>query len=415
MIGRARLGVLGEQQFRRYFVGQATSYLGDGLLPVAISFAVLDLTGSASDLGLVLAVRMVPVVLLLLVGGVWADRLPRHLVMLGSDVVRGVVQALLAVLLLTGSAQLWHLLALQALYGAAEAFWRPASSGVMPSIVSPGRLQQANGLMSFSVNLAYVIGTAVAGVLVAAAGAGVAISVDAGTFAVSTASLLLLRVPALERPVERTTFVTDMKVGWHEFVLRTWLWTTVIFFSVFLLVVEAPMMVLGPVVADRRLGGAADWGAIAAAIGIGTVAGSALAARLRPRRPMLVATLLLTCTAPVLIALAFAWPTAVIAAVGAVAGIAEGFFDVVWVTALQERVAPAALSRVSAYDALGSFVFMPVGFALAGPIADGIGLRPTLIGMAVFTVVATAALAALPSIRELRRIESPPEATPAPA
>src|SRR5881398_3676272 len=146
-MSRLPVGALAETQFRRYFIGQATSYLGDGLLPVAISFAVLDLTGSASDLGLVLAVRMVPVVLLLLVGGVWADRLPRHLVMLGSDVVRGGVQALLAVLLLTGSAQLWHLLVLQALYGAAEAFWRPASSGVMPSIVSPGRLQQANGLM----------------------------------------------------------------------------------------------------------------------------------------------------------------------------------------------------------------------------------------------------------------------------
>jgi hypothetical protein len=151
------IGALRERQFRRYFVGQTTSYLGDGLLPVAVSFAVLDLTGSASDLGLVLAARMVPVVVFLLVGGVWADRLPRHLVMLASDVVRGAVQALLAVLLLTGTAELWHLLLLQALYGVGEAFMRPASTGLLPSIVSAERLQQANALLAASVNSAYIL------------------------------------------------------------------------------------------------------------------------------------------------------------------------------------------------------------------------------------------------------------------
>jgi MFS family permease len=133
------VGPLRERQFRRYFIGQTTSYLGDGLLPVAIAFAVLDLTGSATDLGLVLAARMVPVVLFLLAGGVWADRLPRQLVMVGSDVARGGAQALLAVLLLTGSAELWHLLVLQAVYGVGEAFWRPAATALLPSVVSAAR------------------------------------------------------------------------------------------------------------------------------------------------------------------------------------------------------------------------------------------------------------------------------------
>jgi len=402
------LGALGERQFRRYFVGQATSYLGDGLLPVAISFAVLDLTGSASDLGLVLAARMVPVVAFLLVGGVWADRLPRHLVMVASDVVRGGAQAVLAVLLLTGRAELWHLLVLSALYGAAEAFWRPASTGLLPTVVSPGRLQQANALMAVTVNLAYVVGPAIAGVLVAGAGAGTAIAVDAATFAVSTAALLGLQVPAVARTARVTSFAAELKEGWGEFVSRTWLWVMVAFFALFLLVVTAPLMVLGPAVADRNLGGAGPWGAIAAAIGIGTIAGSALAARVRPRRPMLVTALLLAGTGLTPAALALLLPMPAIAAFGFLAGAAEGFMEVIWITRMQERVPQAALSRVSAYDTVGSFVFMPIGLALAGPVAAAAGTRATLLGAAAFAVASAVAAALVPSVRDLRRLDEQP-------
>jgi transmembrane secretion effector len=401
-----RLGALSERQFRRYFVGQTTSYLGDGLLPVAISFAVLDLTGSASDLGLVLAARMVPVVLFLVVGGVWADRLPRHLVMLASDVGRGAVQALLAVLLLTGTAELWHLLVLQALYGVAEAFMRPASAGLLPSLVSAGRLQQANALMAATVNSAYIVGPAVAGVLVATAGAGTAIAVDAATFAASTASLALLRVPPAVARAARMRFLAELREGWREFTARTWLWASVAVASLFLLAVVAPLMVLGPVVADRELGGAGAWGAVAAATGLGALAGSVVAARVRPARPILVFALLLAGPALTAAALALTLPVPVIAALGFVAGATEGFLEVVWITALQERIPSAALSRVSSYDTLGSFVFMPIGFAAAGPIADAAGLRPTLIGIAACAVALPLALVAVPGVRAVRRLEA---------
>jgi predicted MFS family arabinose efflux permease len=391
---------LGERQFRRYFVGQTTSYLGDGLLPVAISFAVLDLTGSASDLGLVLAARMVPVVLFLLVGGVWADRLPRHLVMLASDVVRGAVQALLAVLLLTGTAELWHLLVLQALYGVGEAFMRPASTGLLPSIVGAERLQQANSLLAASVNSAYIVGPAVAGVIVAAAGAGTAIAIDAATFAASTVSLALLRVPPEAKRAERLPFLDDLRAGWREFASRTWLWASVAVASLVLLSVVAPLMVLGPVVADRELGGAKAWGAIAAATGIGALTGSLVAARLRPRRPILAFAVLLTGDALLALALALTFPVPVIAVLGFVAGSMEGFAEVVWISALQRRIPPAALSRVSAYDTLGSFVFMPVGFAVAGPVADAVGLEAALAGIAVCAVVLPLTLLAVPGVRK---------------
>jgi MFS family permease len=402
------LGPLREPQFRRYFVGQTASYVGDGLLPVAISFAVLDLTGSATDLGLVLAVRMIPVVLLLLVGGVWADRLPRQLVMIASDTVRGGTQAVLAVLLLTGSAELWHLLVLHAVYGAGEAFWRPASTALLPSIVSKERLQQANALMAISVNGSYTLGPAVAGVIVATVGSGVAIAIDAATFGISTVALLLLRVPALERPAEPTTFFADLREGWREFVSSTWLWVITAHAALFLLLVMAPMMVLGPVIADRELGGADDWGFIAASIGVGVILGSASASRLSPARPLFAGVLLFSIGCALLaVVLGLPAPTVVIALVGFLCGATEGLLEVVWITALQQRVTQTALARVSAYDSVGSFVFMPLGFALAGPAADAFGIRAVLFFAAGFALVSGVFVALLPSVRGLKRFEDP--------
>lgn len=402
------LGPLREPQFRRYFIGQTASYVGDGLLPVAISFAVLDLTGSATDLGLVLAVRMIPVVLFLLVGGVWADRLPRQLVMIASDIVRGGTQAVLAVLLLTGSAELWHLLVLHAVYGTGEAFWRPASTALLPSIVSKERLQQANALMAISVNGSYTLGPAVAGVIVATVGSGVAIAIDAATFGISTVALLLLRVPALERPAEPTTFFADLREGWREFVSRTWLCVITAHSALFLLLVMAPMMVLGPVIADRELGGADDWGFIAASIGVGVILGSAWASRLSPARPLFAGVLLFSIGCALLaVVLGLPAPTVVIALVGFLCGATEGLLEVVWITALQQRVTQTALARVSAYDSVGSFVFMPLGFALAGPAADAFGIRAVLFFAAGFALLSGVFVALLPSVRGLKRFEEP--------
>jgi MFS family permease len=349
----------------------------------------------------------VPVVVFIVVGGVWADRLPRQLVMIASDLVRGGTQALLAVLLLTGSAELWHLLVLQALYGTAEAFWRPASAALLPSIVAAEQLQQANALMAVTVNGSYTVGPVIAGFLVATAGSGVAIAVDAATFAVSTIALVTLRVPRPEPAAERTSFVAELREGWQEFVSRTWLWVVVAWASVFLMFVVAPLMVLGPVVADRELGGAGAWGLIAASVGIGVIFGSAAAGRLRPTRPMFVAVILSVGPALFALGLALALPVVAIAAAGFIAGVTEGIFEVTWITALQQRVTPTVLARVSAYDALGSFVFMPVGLAVAGPAADAFGVREVLIASAVFAVVSSVGVAMLPAVRAFRRVDQP--------
>jgi predicted MFS family arabinose efflux permease len=401
-------GALRERRFRLLWLGQATSTLGDGLVPVALSFAVIQtLDGSATQLGIVLAAHIVPLVLFVLVGGVWADRLPRQLVMLVSDVVRGLVQATAAVLLLTGTAQLWHLVVLIFIYGTAEAFFQPAATGLVPATVSRGRLQQANALLGLSRSLAFVVGPAVAGVIAATTNPGIVFVVDAATFAVSATSLVLLRLPLGRREGERQSFFADLKGGWHELVSHTWLWVIVAWASTFLCIVIAPFLTLGPVIAKESLGGAAAWGVIAAGWGAGSLGGGLLALRWKPARPMLVCSVLALPIAPAIALLALRVPAPVIAAAQAIGGVGMGFFGAVWQTTLQQHVREDALSRVSAWDWMGSFAFLPLGFILAGPVSQMIGVSTTLWISVCYLIVSTVAVILVPSVRNLRRLDEP--------
>ena len=399
---------LRERRFRLLWLGQTTSTLGDGLVPVALSFAVIQtLDGSATQLGIVLAAQTVPLVLFVLVGGVWADRLPRQLVMLASDVVRGVVQAIAAVLLLTGSAQLWQLAVLIFIYGSAQAFFQPAATGLVPATVSPGRLQQANALLSLSRSLAFIVGPAVSGVIAATTNPGIVFVVDAATFAVSATSLALLQLPLGRREGKRMSFFADLKGGWHELVTHTWLWVIVVWASTFLCIVVAPFLTLGPVIAKESLGGAAAWGLIAAGWGTGTLGGGLLALRWKPARPMFTCSLLSLPIAPAIALLALRAPAPVIAAAQLLGGIGMGFFGAVWQTTLQQHVREDALSRVSAWDWMGSFLFLPLGFVLAGPVSDQIGVSTTLWISIGYLVVGTCAVLLVPSVRNLRRLDGP--------
>ncbi len=405
---RQLFGALKERQFRLLWLGQATSTLGDGLVPVALSFAVIStLHGSATDLGLVLAAHSLPVVLLVLVGGVWADRLPRQMVMLVSDLIRGAVQATLAVLLLSGAAQLWHLVVLIAIYGTAEAFFQPAATGLVPATISPGRLQQANAFLGLSRSIAFVIGPAVAGVIAATTNPGIVFVVDALTFAVSATSLALLRLPRTRREGVRHSFFADLKGGWHELLAHTWLWVIVVWASTFLCIVIAPFMTLGPVIAKQSLGGAASWGIIAAGWGAGSLGGGLLALRWKPPRPMLICCVLALMMAPAIALLALRAPAPVIAGAQAIGGIGMGFFGAVWQTTLQQHVREEALSRVSAWDWMGSLAFLPLGLILAGPVSAAIGISTTLWIAVGYLVVSTLAVLLVPSVRNLRRLDEP--------
>jgi MFS family permease len=409
-------GALRERRFRLLWLGQTTSTLGDGLVPVALSFAVIQtLDGSATELGIVLAAHMLPLVAFILVGGVWADRLPRQLVMLTSDVVRGTVQAMLAVLLLSGAAELWHLVVLIAIYGTAEAFFQPAATGLVPATVSSARLQQANAMLGVSRSLAFVIGPAVAGVIAGATNPGVVFVVDAGTFAVSAVSLALLRPPRPVREGERQSFLADLVGGWRELVTHTWLWVIVAWAATYLGIVLAPMLTLGPVVAKESLGGAPAWGMIVAAGGVGSVAGGLLALRWKPLRPMLACSMLVLLATPAIVLLALRARAPAIAGAQVMGGIAMGFFGAVWQTTLQQHVREEALSRVSAWDWMGSALFLPLGFVVAGPVSEAIGISTTLWISASWVVLSTFVVLLVPGVRNLRRLDEPElEAPPGP-
>jgi MFS family permease len=401
-------GALRERRFRLLWIGQATSTLGDGLVPVALAFAVIQtLDRSATALGVVLAAHTLPLVAFILVGGVWADRLPRQLVMLASDVVRGTVQAIMAVLLLTGAAELWHLVVLIGIYGTAEAFFQPAETGLVPATVSPSRLQQANAMLGLTRSFTFVIGPAIAGVIAATTNPGMVFVVDAGTFVVSAICLALLRPPRASRDGKRQSFVADLVGGWRELVSHTWLWVIVAWASTYLGLVVAPFMTLGPVIAKESLGGAASWGLIMAGWGAGAVAGALLALRWKPARPMLVCSVLVLLVAPAIALLALRAPAPAIAAAQAVGGTGMGFFGAVWQTTLQQHVREDALSRVSAWDWMGSFAFLPLGFVLAGPVSAAIGISRTLWISVAWAVLSTAAVLLVPEVRNLRRLDEP--------
>jgi MFS family permease len=372
------------------------------MAPIALAFAVLDLTGSKSDLGFVLAARTVPQVVLLLIGGIWADRLPRNQLMVASSLASMTTQGILATLLLTDHAQLWHLLSIGALNGISSAFFFPASAGVVPQTVPPVMIQQANALVRLALNSSLVIGAAAGGGLVAAAGPGWAIAIDAATFGAGALFAGLMRLPPIER-TDAPSFVRELREGWNAFRSRTWLWAIVIQFSLVNSADAGALQVLGPVQAKAHLGGAGTWGAILACQSAGLICGGLLMLRFRPQRLLLVGTFTVLLLAPPLILLGPPAPAAAVAGAAFASGFGIEIFAVCWDTTMQQQIPGEMLSRVYSYDALGSFVLFPVGFAAIGPIANAVGTRATLFGAAALVVGATLPVFAVRDVRELRR------------
>jgi len=401
--------VLRERGFRLLFLGRTVSFLGSAFAPVAIAFAVLQI-GSASDLGLVLAAQMLPTVVFVLVGGVIADRLPRHAVLVASNVVSGAAQAAFAALILSGHARLWELLAIQALRGVSTAFFFPAAQGIVPEVASAARLQEANVLLRLSNNASAILGAAVAGGVVAAVGAGWALVVDAVSYVLAAVFLVGIDLPARPRKAA-PAFLRELLEGWGEFRARTWLWVVVVSFSLLNAAQVGSFNVLGPPIAKEHLGGPAVWGLILAALSAGLIAGGLVALRIRPRHPLFVGCLCVAFQIPPLVLLAIPASAAAIAAAAFCEGVGIELFSVYWDTSLQRHVPGEALSRVASYDALGSWVLLPIAFAVVGPIASLVGTRATLLGAAGVVALAVLAMAAT---ADIRRLEAAPVAAPTP-
>ena len=395
------LHALAEPRFRLLWSGQTTSAIGDGLVPVAMAFAVLRIGGNASSLGLVMTGGYLARIVFLLIGGVWADRLPRQLVMLASDVVRAATQMTLAVLLITGQARVWHLLAGAIVYGVAAAFFTPASSGLIPQTVSIARLQQANALMGLSKSGNRVIGPALSGVLVAAIGPGWVLGIDGLTFLVSAASLAMLKLAPVDRPPRRG-FVSDLAAGWHELAIRSWYWLNLCTHALWN-VAYAFFFVLGPVVAAQRLGGAWAWGAISACVGLGLVAGGFVALRVVPVRPLVAGNLALIPAGLFMVALALPLPLVLIAVATVIGYTGLMFLNEVWDATMQQLIPAQVLSRVSAYDYVISLIATPIGFAIAGPASIRIGTAATLLSGAALMSIPSLLIVLLPGVRQVIR------------
>lgn len=401
-------GVLRERDFRAFFTGQALSQLGDAVLPVALAFAVLDLTGSASALGLVLAAGFLPGVVFLLVGGVLADRVQRRRLMVVCDVVRCGSQVTQGVLVLTGEATLVTLVVLQLVWGTAAAFFRPASTGILAELVEPGSLRQANGLIALSDSVAYTVGPAIAGVTIAVASPGVAIVVDGLTFAASAVALLLIRARTTPAPAgEPSSIIADLRVGWHEFTSRTWLWTMVVWAATYNVIAFPAMIVLGPLVAREQLGGASSWAIISACSGLGAIIGGVIGIRLRSRHVLRPAFVPVGCYGLPLLALAIPAPTVAVAVAAALGGIGITMFGVYLDTAIQQHVPLSAMSRVSAYNWLCGIALVPVGQAAVGPIAELTSTSTVLIVTAAWMLISPVVLYCARDARDLPTLAEP--------
>ena len=399
--------VLGHPSFRRLWLSNTGSALGDRIVLAAMALYVTDLTGSPSDLGLVFGAQALPMVVLLLAGGVWADRLDRARLMAVTDVTRGLLQALVAVLVLTGSARVWHLVVIGLAFGAAEAFSRPAATGLLPQTVEEDQVQEARAVLSSSESLANIIGPAIGTALVVGVSAGAAFAADAATFFLSAVALIGIKARArgtvaAESHRKPASWRRELREGFVEVRSRVWVWATVLSATQFLMMALAPLFVLGPTVAKEQYGSTGAFGVILVAFGAGSLAGGLVGLRWRPRRPLAVALALCAIWPCVGIAMALGAPRGLVYVIAAGGSFGTAIFEILWSTLLAQEIPPRALSRVSAFDWMGSLALLPVGYALAGPIGAAFGASEVLVAFGAITVLTTFA-ALLP--RETRELE----------
>lgn len=396
------LALLRQRDFGWFFVSRTVNLLGVAMANVALAFAVLDLHGSASDVGIVLAAHTIPMILFLLVGGVVADRWPRTLVLQGSNLLSAASQGLLAVLVISGQAGLHWMVALSAVHGLASAVSFPAMAGLLPQLVERRELQQANVLLSMSRGALAVVGPSLAALLVVTVGPGWALGVDALCWALSAVALLGVRVPPLPEKAAASSAIADLREGWVLFRSTTWLWVVVAGFAVLNALSSGAWFTLGPAQAKATFG-EQGWGLVLSAQSIGLLVMTVVLLRVRLDRPLLWGMVGMTVAGVPLLLLGVAPHVWLLVAVAVVAGMGFEIFNLGWNLAMQEHIEERQLSRAYSYDALGSYVAMPVGQLALGPLGEALGYGPVLTGAGVLWFVVCLAVLASRSVRDLPR------------
>ncbi len=405
----ARFPVLANRNFRLLLADRLMAPLAATFSLVGVSFAVLAATGSTADLSYVIAAQAAPALVFLLVGGVIADRIAPQLVIVAANVMVAVGEGLFGILVLTSHPAIWVMIVLELVTGTGIALFYPASMALLPRLVPAGQMQEASAISRLTMNAAMMMGAALAGECVALFGAGWALAVCGIGMLTTVPLLLAIRVAPLERPdvaaeADRApSMIRELREGWSEFRSHTWLWATVLQFTVVLTAWAGGFQVLGPAVAKAHLGGAAAWGLISAAEATGLIVGGLISLRWTPSRPILYVVLIGAAIAASPLSLAMLLPLWMICVTSFVLGVAIETMSVVWTVTMAAKIPAEKLARVSGYDGLGSMMGMPVGALVAGPLAAGIGVSATQYGAAAITVVASA-LALIP--RDVRTMRS---------
>lgn len=386
--------------FRHLFFARLLTVLGNGIAPIALAFAVLDIGGSATDLGIVVAARSLFNVAFLLVGGVLADRYSRSHVLVVSSLIAACSQGVVAWLVLDGSATVMLLAILGMVNGAAAGVALPASSALVPQTVPARNLREANAFIQLGIYSGTVIGASLGGILTSTVGPGWGLAIDALGFAASAPLYLAIRMGAIQIAATQTNILQDLRDGWKEFASRAWVWAIVVQFTIINAAFSGVVMVLGPVIADASFG-RTHWGMIVAAQSVGLIVGSFLALRWRPRRDLFIGVMLVVVCAIPTYLLSQSVSTMWLLGAFFFAGVSFGLFGVAWAQSLQTHIPPEKLARVYAYDAMGSFIAIPVGELAAGPLAMHYGSSNVLIASAIAVVVASVATSFVPAIRLL--------------
>lgn len=395
---------LREGRARRLIGSEFASLIGDGMVLTAMPFAVVAIGGGALEISVVLAAQGVGLAGTVLLGGVVGDRFARRRVMVFADVLRLVPQAIVAALLLTGNASLWQLVAAQVVHGIGTGLFMPASVAIVPDAVSGPLVQPTNALKQVGRAVASAAGPALGAVACVIVGPGLALGADAATFAAS--AILLAGIPALRRePTVERGWLAELREGWAAFRARPWMQSVTVQFTVVNALVLAPFYVFAPVTAEDSLGGVGGWAFLLSALAIGETAGGFLATRWRPRRPLVVATVVFAVWVAPLILLAIVAPLPLIAVALVAAGFGQAVFAALWETTLQSHVGEAERSRLSSFEMFGSLAFVPFGFVIGGVVEQTVGAGAGLLGGAVLLAVSAAIVAALPSVRGLRAVE----------
>ena len=394
--------------FRKLIIARVISNFGNGLAPIALAFGVLGLDGArASDLSIVMASQLAPMVAFMLIGGVVADRFPRALVVGVSDITLSLLVMFNGVMFLTGHATILGLSIVAFLSGTLNALWWPAFNGIVPEVVPEENLQSANSLVGFGSNATNIFGIVLGGIIVATIGSGWAIFADGLTFLVAGALVFQLRSfgSTREQHDESPTVLQDLIHGWKEFSSRSWVISVVLGYTVIAMCFESVFAVVGPYHAKTQLGGPKPWSWVMAAFAVGMATGVLVSMRVRPRRPLFVGIAMQFALPAWVFAMGVTHWLPIIIIAAFFCGVAFDFFMVVWQTALQTHIPREALSRVTSYDAFGSLALAPVGLVVAGPIVERLGSSTTMVLTSGVIVVALLGILSVPGVRNLKRVD----------